>query len=257
MKKLSVILGILLLVLFYSCKSNPVSYAGDKERTKSGFIVGAIIDSTSREPLTNVKIIITEIFANSDFADTVTTNNLGQFEIGNIYEQEYYLEINTKGYKCKTLLLNVKDTLRMESPIQLQRNRYPFEYVEIDDFPTSPKGEGFYYRVNPELFINDRSWAIPYNASKSLVDKIHRKLDSLTISLIRNDFRVDTLWYKFFQYECGDFLIEVKSDLVIKLKTDNASILNNNFIPYDFNNSSWYSCADSSEAIARYFFFEQ
>lgn len=257
MKKLSIILGLILIVFFYACKSNPVSYVGDKERTKSGFIVGAIIDSTSREPLTNVKIIITEIFANSDFADTVTTNELGKFEIGNIFEQEYYLEINTKGYVCRTILVNVKDTLKIMDPVKLQRNRYPYNYISIDEFPTEPESNGYYYQLDPNVFRNDRSWAIPFNESPTLVSKIHRKIDSLTISVIRDDIMVDSLWYRFFQYSCGAFPLEVPADMVIKLEEDNQKILDHNFIPVDLSTLDWHHCFDSTASIANYYFFEQ
>lgn len=182
---------------------------------------------------------------------------MGKFEIGNIFEQEYYLEINTKGYVCRTILVNVKDTLKIKDPVKLKRNRYPYNYISVDEFPTAPESNGYYYQLDPIVFRNDRSWAIPFNESPTLVSKIHRKIDSLTIAVIRDDIIVDSLWYKFFQYSCGAFLVEVPADMVIKLEEDNQKILDHNFIPVDLSTLDWHHCFDSTASIANYYFFEQ
>ncbi len=250
---------IIVSILFslISCGENPSKYVGDSDRTKSGVITGKVVDSSSGESLSNVKILIEDIMAGSAFLDSTITNNAGEFSVLNLYEQEYYLQFCTKGYKPKTILLNVEDTLRLSEPIELDRNRYPYEYFSVEEFPTEPKGNGSYYSLDPDIFTNDRSWAIAYNDSHFLVEKIHRKLDSISISLIRNDFNVDSLWYKFFQHKCGALLVEDKSDLVVKLKGPDDHITSSGFIPYDFDISVWLDCVnDTSKMFTRYFFFE-
>lgn len=252
---LFVILSI--LVVLTSCGENPSEYVGDSDPTKSGVITGSVIDSTSLENLSNTKVFVYEIMANSDFIDSTTTDEFGRFTISNVYEQQYYLQIQTKGYESKILLVNVEDTLRIQEPIKLKRHQYPYEYFYVDDFPIAPKSNGYYYRIDPNYFNEDRSWTIQYDESPNRVSIIHRKIDSLTISLIRDDIKVDTLWYKFFQYECGALLIEDKPDLVIKLTEDNTDMVNHNFIPYDFDISKWQNCvSDTSKMFARYYFFE-
>lgn len=256
-KSIYFLLTATILFSFTSCGENPSEYVGDSDPTKSGVIIGTVIDKTSGGSLSNVKIYVKEIMAESDFMDSTTTDNTGRFLVFNVFEQEYYLEFCTKGYNTQTILVNVEDTLRISEPIGLERHKYPYEYFYINEFPIAPKNDGFYYRMDPNYFNEDRSWTIPYDESPNRVSIIHRKLDSLAISLIRDDIKVDTLWYKFFQYECGALMVEDKSDLVIKLTEDNSSMVSHNFIPYDFDISKWQNCvSDTSKMFARYFFFE-
>ena len=256
-KSIYLFIIISILITLISCGENPSEYVGDTDRTKSGMITGTVVDSSSRESLSNVKIYVEDIMAGSDFSDSTITNNAGEFSVVNVFEQEYYLQFCTKGYKPKTILVNVEDTLRLSEPIKLERNRYPYEYFSVEEFPAEPSNNGYYYRIVPNYFNEDRSWTIPYDESPNRVSIIHRKLDSLTIRLIRDEIKVDTLWYKFFQYECGALLIEDKPDLVIKLTEDNSNMGSHNFIPYDFDISAWRNCVnDTTKMFTRYFFFE-
>lgn len=259
MKKLNLSIVLVLLVIFFlsNCDDTPNKYVGDTDPTKSGFIKGAVSDSVSDEGLSGVKVVILEIFYGSDFSDTVVTDSNGEFFIDNIYEQEYYLEINTKGYVCRTILVDVTDTLKMNNPVKLQRNHYPYNYVSVDEFPSEPESSVYYYQLDPIVFRNDRSWAIPFNASPATVSKVHRKIDSLIISVIRDDIKVDSLWYKFFQYSCGASLVEVPADLILKLEEDDQKILDHNFIPVDLQSLDWHHCFDSTASIANYYFFDQ
>lgn len=248
---------VTILFTFTSCGENPSEYVGDSDPTKSGIITGTVIDKTSGESLSNVKIYVKEIMAESDFLDSALTDDAGRFSIFDVYEQQYYLEFYTKGYNTKILLVSVEDTLRLLEPVGLERHKYPYEYFYIDEFPIEPKNNGYYYRIDPNYFNEDRSWTVQYDETPNRVSKIHRKLDSLSISLIRDDIKVDTLWYKFFQYECGALLIEDKADLVIKLTENNPDMVSHNFIPYDFDISKWQNCvSDTSKMFARYYFFE-
>lgn len=259
MKKLgSILISIFILgFLISSCDDEPTKYVGDRDLSPAGFIKGSISDSASGEKLSDVKIVITEILFESDFSDTVVTNANGEFFIDGITQQEYYLEINTKGYKCRTILVDVEDTLDMKNPVKLQRNHYPYNYVSVDEFPNRPESRAYYYQLDPTVFSNDRSWAIPFDASPVTVSKIHYKIDSLIVEVIRDDIKVDSLWYKFFQFSCGAALMEVPPGMVVKLEEDDQKILDHNFKPVDLNIIDWQNCFDSTASIANYYFFEE
>jgi hypothetical protein len=245
---------IILSLVFASCKSNPTNAVGDTEPTTSGYVRGNVVDSTSNSPLSNVQVIIYDIEANSTFSDTVFTDDSGRFEIGSIYEKNFYLSLKTIGYVCRNILISVSDTLELLKPIALERNHYPYVKLQIEEIPNKPENAKFYYQLSNSSYSSE--WHTPYNSSQTEIRNIEGKIDSVIISLLRNDIKPDTLWYKFWQPGCSSSESFFDPNLIVMLSDESEKIIELSFVPYDFNIIFDENCIDSSETILRNTFFD-
>lgn len=258
MKKLPQIVIIILIVVLVSCDTNQSVYYGTPKPTRSGFVKGSVIDSTSQKPIANVNVMISDIIAGSEFTDTAVTDFQGKFEIKSVYEKDHYLSFKTMGYKCKNIYISVVDTLEISKEINLERIKYPYKIVPIEEMPTDSTKPSFYYKLDPSVYLQESfgNWHITYNASESEVNNVKAKVDSVIITLLRNNIKPDTLWYKFYQSSCNGFLVAFDPVLVVKLKEESEVITEFNFIPHDFEILLNRNCVDSSHTILRNTFFD-
>ncbi len=245
----------LLIIFLISCTEEASTYVGDIDPTTSGVVKGIIVDSLSRAPLKNVEILVSDIMQGSEFDLVDSTDEAGEFFLDSLFEQNYYFSFNTPGYFCKIVLVDVKDSLTLEKPIALERHRFPYDELPVDEFPTDSTADGFYYRLDPSVYYENSNWFIDYNSEPDEFANINTLVDSVIISLLRSDIKIDTVWYKYWQADCGAALVAFNPNFVVKLSEDNPAIRKNNFIDFDFTLTVPQNCIDSTEKVLRYSFF--